>query len=155
MTSYVFRFSSTLEFRIGFTINDVRKLFFFNMLSNPLPVKTLEPVIYFYSTNSTGAHAKSMLMFFFQTRPINLSQRASPAPCTVMTRCAMAHQIPRLLTRCCDARMKVLSADMETAQDMASLKPLTQLEVKMVSPGLVPLLMRACMHVLSKEKTES
>lgn len=109
-----------------------------------LACKELEPVIYKYSTNSTGAHAKSMVMFFFQSRPISLSQRASPAPCTVMTRCAMAHQIPHPLTRCCGARMKVLSADMGTAQGMGSLKPLTQLEEKMVSPCLAPL--RVCMY---------
>lgn len=61
-------------------------------------------------------------------RPINLNQRASPAAFTVTTRCAMAHQTPHPLTRCCDGQTKVLSADMETVQGMARQKPLTQLE---------------------------
>lgn len=68
-----------------------------------------------------------------QSRPINVSQRASPAAFTVTTRCAMAHQTPHLLTRCSDAQMKVLLADMEMALGMARQKPLTQLEEKMVS----------------------
>lgn len=70
-------------------------------------------------------------------RPINLSQRASPAAYTVTTRCVMAHQTPHPLTRCCGAQTKVLSADMETAQDMASQKPLTQLEEKMGPAALL------------------
>lgn len=64
-------------------------------------------------------------------RPINLSQRASPAAFTVTKRCVMARRIPHPLTRCCDAQTKVLSADMQTAQDMARQRPPTQLEEKM------------------------
>lgn len=70
-------------------------------------------------------------------RPINLSQRASPAAFTVMTRCVMAHQTPRPRTRCCDALTKVLSADTAMAQDMARQRPLTQLEEKMGPAALL------------------
>lgn len=70
-------------------------------------------------------------------RPINLNQRASPAAFTVMKRCVMAPQTQHPLTRCCDAQMKVLSADMETELDTARQKPLTPSEVKM-GPAPLP-----------------
>lgn len=80
---------------------------------------------------------QSSLLYFIQSRPINISQRANLAAFTVTTRCVMAHQTPHLLTRCSDAQTKVLSADTEMALDMARQKPLTQLEEKTVSPELV------------------
>lgn len=64
------------------------------------------------------------------TRPTNLSQRASPAAFTVMTRCVMAHQILHPHTRCCGDQMKVQSADMATTQAMPRLKAPLQLEEK-------------------------
>lgn len=82
---------------------------------------------------SLSTSQQFFLPYFIQSRPINVSQRASPAAFTVTTRCAMAHQTPHLLTRCSDAQMKVLLADMEMALGMARQKPLTQLEEKMVS----------------------
>lgn len=99
--------------------------------------------IYLNKIRKTTHPNKSLCHDFFHPRPINLSQRASPAAFTAMTRCAMAHQTPRPLTRCCDAQTKVLSADTETAQDMARQKPLMLLEEKMVSPDLVFLQMHA------------
>lgn len=92
---------------------------------------------------SLSTSLRVLLPCFIQSRPINLSQRASPAAFTVTTRCVMAHQTPRHRTKCCDALMKVLSADTETAQDMARQRPLTQLEEKMVSADLV-VFIRAC-----------
>lgn len=74
---------------------------------------------------------------FVLSRPINLSQRASPATFTVMTRCAMARQIPHRRIRCCDAQMKVLSAEVATAQGRARQKPLMLPEEKMVSWEMV------------------
>lgn len=70
-------------------------------------------------------------------RPINLSQRASPAAFIVTTRCVMAHRIPHPLTSCCDDQMKVLSADMETAQAMERQKLPTHSEEKMGQAALL------------------
>lgn len=85
---------------------------------------------------------------FIQSRPINLSQRASPAAFTVTKRCAMAHQTPHPLTRCCGAQTKVLSVDTETARDIPRQKPLTLLEGKMVSCDVVVLAVDAILCLI-------
>lgn len=75
-------------------------------------------------------------VWFYFSRPINLSQRARPAAFTVMTKCVMAHQSPRPLIRCCGGQMKVPSANREMAQGTARPKSPTLFELKTVSQYL-------------------
>lgn len=97
-----------------------------------------DPVIYINLIDTVEClytlrqHVIQLNCIYIWSRPINISQRASLATSTAMTRCEMVQQSPHLLTRCSDAPTKVLATDMETALDMARLKSLTPLEEKMV-----------------------
>lgn len=99
-------------------------------------------------TSVSKSPTSFFLQCFIQSRPINLSQRASPAAFTVTKRCAMAHQTPHPLTRCCGAQTKVLSVDTETARDIPRQKPLTLLEGKMVSCDVVVLAVDAILCLI-------
>lgn len=78
-------------------------------------------------------------------RPINISQRVSPAASTATTSSAMAHRTLHHLTRCSGGQMKVPSADTLMGPDMAKRNLLKPLEEKMVRRRLCLLnLFRNC-----------